>query len=316
MVWFFIIAVIAVIVLAVFYIAAGKFFDFAFSKEGGKFPESNDGEDHSPWANYKEVMKRNVDEAKAENTMKDVWIQSKDGLRLHAYYYPSSSTAKRIILCAHGFHGSPFMDFGMQLPWLHRMGNLLMIDERTHGQSEGKYITFGAFEKYDIQKWCEYLHDNNPDHLPIYLYGTSMGSGTVMMTSALELPSEVKGIIADCGYTSLKDTIKDEAVRMMHFPAYPTMWFLDRMCQKRAGFRIADADAEAALRKTDIPVLFVHGTADQMVLPENSKKNYAACASQKELLMVEGAQHVCSYGIEKQTYESHAEAFFARCEKA
>lgn len=251
--------------------------------------------------------------------MQDVYITADDGITLHAKFFPASAgdgaykgAPKRAVLCAHGYRVDGFWDFGGQIRWLHRIGcDCLIIDERGTNLSGGEYITYGALEKKDVVRWAEWLDAKEKGKLPIYLFGVSLGCSTVELASALRLPGNVKGVIADCGYSSVKDIFADQAKRVLHLPPYPLLWIEDFKCRMRAGFSFADADCAAALRQnTKLPVLFIHGTADNFVLSDNADRNYAACSAPKRLVKVKGAAHAASYLTDKELYEREGERFF------
>ena len=132
----------------------------------------------------------------------DVFLPSYDGLRLHGQLLQQPG-AKGTILLFHGYRSSWIIDFSIVLPYYYSLGyNLLAVDERAHGQSEGVYITFGVHERRDAATWAQYAAMHfGLDH-PLFLGGLSMGATTVLLASALELPPSVRGVIADCGFSS------------------------------------------------------------------------------------------------------------------
>ena len=193
--------------------------------------------------------------------MQDCYIRSIDGLMLHAYYLPAKD-AKRFILLSHGYKGSGFGDFAYTAKFLHEHGcNLLFIDQRCCGASKGDYITFGAMEQYDVLKWAYYIAKRNKTKLPIYLYGESMGAASVLMASGHKLPREIKGIISDCGFRSMKGQMQDMAANWFHIKWIGLMLFrLDLFCSVLAGFRMKDADTHNAMKTNKRPVLFFIST--------------------------------------------------------
>ena len=206
--------------------------------------------------------------------MQDCYIRSIDGLMLHAYYLPAKD-AKRFILLSHGYKGSGFGDFAYTAKFLHEHGcNLLFIDQRCCGASKGDYITFGAMEQYDVLKWAYYIAKRNKTKLPIYLYGESMGAASVLMASGHKLPREIKGIISDCGFRSMKGQMQDMAANWFHIKWIGLMLFrLDLFCSVLAGFRMKDADTHNAMKTNKRPVLFFHGKEDTYVDYKNSLYN-------------------------------------------
>ena len=127
-----------------------------------------------------------------------VEVESHDGLRLIGHWYPAEQP-KRILIAMHGWRSSWSKDFGVITPFWHDNGcSVLYAEQRGQGESEGEYMGFGMLERYDCLKWAQWASENNPDNLPIYLVGLSMGATTVLMASNLDLPENVRGIMADC----------------------------------------------------------------------------------------------------------------------
>lgn len=261
-------------------------------------------------------FEKEYEEGKAwcqEQNMQDCFIRSKDGLRLHAYYLPAADAKRFIILC-HGYKGSGFGDFAYTARFLHEnQCNLLFIDQRCCGASEGEFITYGAKEQYDIQSWAYYITSRNKELLPIYLYGESMGASSVLMASGHTLPQEVRGLIADCGFKSMRSQLEDIAANWFHLKWIKLLLFrVDLFCEFLAGFRMKEADTTAALEKNKRPVLFFHGLKDTYVLPENSRYNYSVCRASKELILIPEARHLCSPYEAQELYRTKLLDFFKK----
>ena len=165
-----------------------------------------------------------------------------------------------------------------------------------------KYITFGAKEKWDVQRWAIYVSERNKEKLPIYLYGQSMGASAVLMASGYWLPPEVKGLIADCGFQSMERQMRDMADNWFHLHYIPLLLKeMECLCHLIAGFHMQDADTTEAMKRNTRPVLFFHGEKDTYVYPNNSFQNYMLCRAPKELVIVPGAmasvQCLCRSGI-------------------
>lgn len=245
--------------------------------------------------------------------MQDCYIRSKDGLILHGLYLPAEH-AKRFVLLSHGYRGSGFGDFAYTARFLHENHcNLLFIDQRCCGESEGEYITFGAKEQYDVQRWAYELAKKNKDRLPIYLYGESMGAAAVLMASGQKLPGEVRGLIADCGFRSMKGQLQDMAANWFHLNWIELLLFrVDLFCGIFGGFRMKEADTTKAMKTNQRPVLFFHGSRDTYVDPGNTRHNYALCRAPKELVIVPGARHLCSAYVAPELYRQKMLDFFAK----
>lgn len=249
----------------------------------------------------------------AQQNLQDCYLKSADGLKLHAFYLPAEN-AKRFVLLSHGYKGSGFGDFAYTARFLHEnQCNLLFLDQRCCGASEGEYITFGAMEQYDVQRWAYYISKRNKHRLPIYLYGESMGAASVLMASGHKLPKETRGLISDCGFRSMKGQIQDMAANWFHLHWIGLLLFrLDLFCAFFAGFRMKHADTAEAMKTNELPVLFFHGAKDTYVDPGNTIYNYSLCRAPKELVVVSEARHLCSPYEEPEMYREKLLAFFEK----
>ena len=250
-----------------------------------------------------------IDEALAL-PFEEVKITSFDGLKLYGRLYFVSETAPVDILF-HGYKSMAIRDFsGGMISNIDRGHNVILVDERAHGKSEGKCLTFGVLERYDCLEWARYASLRFPKS-DIFLFGLSMGAATVLMASDLNLPESVVGIVADCGYSTPKKIIK-KVIREMKLPpdlAYPFVWLGGRIF---GNFSLSSSDSLRSLKNTKLPVLLIHGDDDRFVPYEMSLENKEACASEISLLTVKNAGHGLSYLVDKEAYISAVDAF---CEK-
>lgn len=241
-----------------------------------------------------------------------VAIQSRDHLRLVGHYLPCQG-AERTVLLVHGWRGSWDRDMCAFGPFLQAQRcNLLFVEQRGHGASEGKYLGFGVLERYDCLAWLHYLQDREPAGQPIYLLGCSQGAATVLMTAGFGLPQQVRGIIADCGFLSPEEQITTTLKNWWNLPKQPFLFVAERICRHRAGYSYREYSTLQAMETNRTPVLFVHGTEDHFVPVSNTLRNYQACRAEKDLLLVEGARHIQSYLLGGDPYREKLLAFFQR----
>ncbi len=271
---------------------------------------------HTKINHPRDKFEREYEEGKEwcrQQHMQDCYMESVDGLLLHACYLPAKNP-KRFVLLSHGYKGSGFGDFAYMARFLHEHNcNLLFIDQRCCGESQGEYITFGAMEQYDVQRWAYYMARRNRERLPIYLYGESMGASSVLMASGRRLPREVRGLIADCGFRSMRGQFQDMAANWFHLKWVGLLLLrLELFCAIFAGFRMKEADTAEAMRTNQRPVLFFHGEDDTYVDPKNTRINYSLCRSPKELVLVRGARHLCSAYADPERYRKKVLEFFEK----
>ncbi|MBE7002840.1 MAG: alpha/beta hydrolase [Ruminococcaceae bacterium] len=245
----------------------------------------------------------------ARQEVEDLTVQSDDGFVLHALLVPHIAPRATVLLF-HGWRSSPELDFLCLLPFLHSLElQCILIDERAQGESEGQYMTFGARERLDVPVWTAYAAERFGRRHPLYLYGMSMGASAVLMASALHMNANVRGVIADCGFTTPREVVSAVLRNKTPLPAYFTVWLLNWYTRLFAGFSLDECSALDALRKTELPVLFIHGKADRFVPSYMTKQMYDACASGKALLLVEGAGHCRSWLTDRAGYEAALREF-------
>jgi len=232
----------------------------------------------------------------------DIGIKSFDGLKLHGRLLPLEN-AKGTILLFHGYRSCGDGDFGCAVPLMRSLGyQVLIVDQRAHQQSEGRYITFGILERHDALSWAREMERRfGPEH-PLVLDGISMGAATVLMATALPLPKSVRGIIADSGFSS-PNAIIGSVIRRLHLPARPLLWLMDLWCRLLTGASLGEYSVPEAMAQCQIPVLFVHGKADSLVPWEMTRENYDACRSEKHLVLVDNAEHGESFLVDRVACE-------------
>lgn len=307
------ICLLAVIAAAVITVGAVAF-NIAFARTPIKIGFLVGGE---PSPSQWKSLKGDIDKAieKLKKTECEQWFMtSYDGLRLSASFIPVKN-AKRTILCVHGYRSSGYFDFCLAVNhFLENNCNLLIIDHRAHGRSEGKYITFGLKERFDVRDWANVIRKKLGDEMPIYFDGISMGCSTVLMASTLDLNPSVKGIIADCGYTSCYDIIKKVSRTDMHIPSVPVLPVMNLFFKFKTGWFMNEIKVYEQVSKTHLPIVFAHGRADDFVPYDMTLKNYGACNSKKWLLISEDAQHGMSYVKSPDEYKKCISELFEYCE--
>ena len=266
------------------------------------------------FAPYREQMRRGTNALRAVKSDR-VSIVSSDGLALVGHWFQAEN-AERTLVMMHGFRSTWDNDFSSAMDfYMKKMHcNLLIAEQRAHGDSQGKFIGYGILERYDCVEWAKYADLRCGRSLPIYLDGMSMGATTVLLASELDLPDNVKGIIADSGYTSPADILAYILKKSYKLPEKPILPILSSLCKTVAGYGFYDRSTVQALKNNTRPILLVHGTNDNFVPCEMSEINYEACSAPCELLLVDGAGHGLSYLVDNNKCEDALIRLFKKCE--
>ena len=230
-------------------------------------------------------------------------INSHDGEKLVGHWH-FCENARRVIIAMHGWRSCWSRDFGMIARfWQRNECSVLYAEQRGQNNSGGDYIGFGLTERFDCPEWVTWVNVRCGKKLPVYLAGVSMGATTVLMSAGLDLPDNVCGIIADCGFTSPEEIWRHVARHNLHLSYGLRSAAANGICKKKLNMAANAYSTLEAMKACRIPVLFVHGTDDHFVPVEMTYENYKACAAPKRLFVVPGADHGMSYLVDREGYQ-------------
>ena len=253
-----------------------------------------------------------LDREMSQVAYEQVWIISRDGLRLSGKYYHVRDGGC-LHIQFHGYRGSGLRDLSAGNHVARSLGyNTLVVDQRAHGLSQGNTITFGIMERWDCVSWANYAAERFGKTVPIFLYGVSMGGASVLMASDLPLPENVVGIIADCPYTNPAAIIR-KICRDIHIPGMIAVPFSTVAALIWGKFWLFAAGADSAVKKTKIPVLLIHGKEDKYILTDMSRQIQECCKSECFLELFPGAAHAGSCLTDTVRYRHILDAFVTYC---
>ena len=236
-------------------------------------------------------------------------ITAFDGIPLHGKFFEFKPGAP-IELMFHGYRGSAERDLSGGVQRCFMLGrSALIVDQRCSGKSGGHVITFGVREHKDCLSWVEFMVQHFGPHVKIILTGISMGASTVLLASGCDLPENVIGILADCGFTSAKEIIQ-EVIKQMGLPPKPCYPFVKLGAKLFGGFDPEECSAIENVKKATKPVIFFHGESDDFVPCWMSEKMYDACLAKKRLVTVPGAGHGLAFPVDQAGYLKAAREFF------
>lgn len=230
-----------------------------------------------------------------------VSIRAMDGITLSGRYYHTADGAP-LDICFHGYRSSCLTDFCGGAEISQEMGhNLLLVDQRAHGSSGGRTIAFGIRERWDVLSWVEYAQMRFGSDVNILLFGISMGASTVLMASGLPLPESVKGIVADCPYSSPTAIIRSVA-RRMQIPPKVASVFAWVGAKVYGSFDLRETDAVQAVKDAKIPIVLIHGESDGFVPCDMSAEIQRANPQFVYRFTFPGADHGISFLVDPQRY--------------
>ena len=231
--------------------------------------------------------------------LEELTITSFDGLTLYGYLLKGNP--KEVVICVHGYKSAMQFDYCDKIKiYQDRGSTVLLLNDRAHGKSEGDYLGFSEHDRRDVARWVQ-LVNNMYDDPKIYLHGVSMGGATVIHCANMGLKN-VCGIIDDCGFNSIVDISKYLMNDIYHMPYFPFGYLAWLWSMIITGISFNTSMGEDCVRHTDIPILFIHGKEDNYVPCRMSISMYEACASPKELHLIDGCGHAAAYMMAKEEY--------------
>lgn len=289
----------------------------------GNHPVIDNGEDKSVDALTEKIMgpcfaslrdngRAAQKELQEKYSFERVFITSADGLRLSAHYCGNGAPGKTVIL-VHGHGATGFHDNSLKaLRYLAAGYSVLIPDNRSCGESEGKFTTFGVKESDDILRWIKELIRRNPD-VSVAVEGCSLGGAAVCMLSAKDLPQNVRALVSDCAFADFRDLLGYLAGYMAYLPFFPWLKGIDREQMKQSGVSFSEQNPVDYVKKATVPMLFVHGLSDRFIPAWNSGILCSACGSEeKDLLFIKGAGHAAASEKGGDTYFSRTLEFYGK----
>lgn len=241
---------------------------------------------------------------------REVSIVSHDGLTLRGWYYECEPGAP-VELLMHGYRGCAERDMSGAIARCFALRHsALLIDHRASGKSDGHVITFGVNESRDCAAWVNFMVKEFGEDVRIIISGVSMGAATVMIAAGEELPKQVVGALADCGYSTARDIIK-KVIRERGYPV-EIVYFFARLGGRIFGhFDVEERSPLEGMKKCRIPVIFLHGDTDDFVPADMSRRCYDACiAEKKKLVILPNAGHGLAFPADQEHYLAEVGAFF------
>ncbi|KRM59342.1 alpha/beta hydrolase [Secundilactobacillus malefermentans] len=229
--------------------------------------------------------------------------------RMVATYIPAAKKSLKTVIISHGYKGNRETMANFAKMYYDMGFNVLLPDDRAHGDSAGKYISFGWLDRLDYINWINSVIKRDGESAKVLLFGVSMGGATMEMLSGENLPKQVKAIIADCGYSSIEEELVYLLKEQFHLPKYPFEPLVSTINRTRLGYYLGDVSSKEQLEKNKLPILFIHGAQDIYVPVEMAYENYEATKAPKQLWIVKGASHAESFWKSPERYQHRVTEF-------
>lgn len=298
-----------IMIIVAFLCIGNYFFNYALVRKNGEIAAAEMSAYSSIYEYEKKDridLNRKIQKEKTSSWLnsiskKEINIQSNDKLQLFASEFKLSNESNKWIILVHGYTSEQSSIYDIARHYSDKGYNVLTPDLRAHGLSEGKYVGMGWLDRNDLLLWIDYLLKNYRNS-EIILHGVSMGAATVMMASEENLPTNVKLIVEDCGYTSVWDIFSFELKLRFNLSTFPVLNAASFITNVRAGYNYKEASSIDQIKKSVTPILFIHGNADEFVPVNMAYKLYDNTNINKELIIVDGAGHAESRLADEELY--------------
>jgi fermentation-respiration switch protein FrsA (DUF1100 family) len=237
----------------------------------------------------------------------EVEVMSDDGLTLRGLFIEKFKDSKKIIVIVHGYNLAYPKSLCFVEMFFKEGFNVLLVDQRGHGRSEGWYATYGYYEKFDLDCWVNWGRSRIGKDAVIGLHGQSMGGATALEYASIN--KHVKFIIADCPYSDTWELMKHQFRKLNHVPVFPFAFAVDHRIKKKVGFSFKDVSPIKSIKDKEIPVMFIHGAEDEFVPTYMSEEMFNIKQGYKKLVIIRGAEHANAYSTDRELYEREVRSF-------
>ena len=258
---------------------------------------------------FKQVLKN----GKKEHQWEDITITSRFGYPLSATYIPNPQATNRTLIFLHGFTESRLSGLNYMDIYLNEGFNLLLVDSRAHGDSGGLSVTWGNYEKYDLDQWLDWVNNRFPGGMT-GIHGISMGAATALMHAELnEVNKRVAFYIADSSYSDFETLLALQMEQRLDSPGKLLTKLLLQYANVAAYFNsrftFHQASPVRAVRNITTPVLYIHGEADKLVPASMSLDLYYATKGPRQFYQFPQTGHVGAIFKDRQQYGSLVRKF-------
>ncbi len=259
-------------------------------------------------SNLEEGYSKGIMEFYSKHLTEQYKVVSKFGYNLQVYFLKNKEETNQYIVMSHGHtythHGCiKYARMMMQYGY-----NIVLYDQPYHGNSEGKYTSLGHKEKHDLYEVINDTITRYGPNITLGTYGESMGAVTVLLEAAFD--NRISFIISDCGFSNLRDLLIEILKNKFKIPRFPFLWFSDQIFHIITGTTYNGISPIDALKQINIPILFVHGKADNFISYHHTEKMFKSYQGPKQLFLAKNESlHASSYYKDTKNYEKSVKIF-------
>ena len=244
-----------------------------------------------------------------ENELERLTVTSEDGFTLVGYYVNRYPNAKKVVVLSHGYLSNHIVALQYAPIFLRRGYNVFVFDQRSHGESGGKYPSYGLFESRDLHLWVTLLRNRLGMGCEIGLFGHSLGGATTLFYPKID--TDIRFMIVDSTFSTLRKFVIN---RINSFHVLGKLFYplVNLHVKTRCGYSMEKVNpiAIAAGEGRDIPTLFIHSKGDQVISYLFGEEIYKKRGNPHDrLYLLEDAAHPNAYADNKAAYESVVDEF-------
>lgn len=217
------------------------------------------------------------------------------------------------MIVLHGIGDSRVGSVGFAPIFLDQGYAVLVPDSRAHGASEGRFITYGQLEKYDVIAWTDWMRSTGCHK--IYGLGESLGASVLIQAAAVQ--PAFAAIVAECAFADLRDTAEYRVRQMLRMPELVAvlvakvvvgngMLYADLV----DGLSFREVSPLRSIAAAATPILLIHGLSDLRTPPYNSEK-LARANPRNQLWLVPRALHTGAMAAEPHEFRRRVLGWFA-----